>query len=175
MKRVLTVTLALLVLTTTWAQAAGNFSFSINVGGPPVVIEQPPAFLYPPELGFGVAVGVPYDMYYLGGVYYIYRGGGWYRTSRYGGDWIQVRHRELPYELRRYKVARIHEYRDREYRVYDRDRDHYRGRTFRPDHGRGEEYRGQGRRPDIGERRGHEGRGEGRPERGGDHRDERGR
>ena len=65
---------------------ASDVSFSINVGGPPVVIAQPPAFLYPPELRFGVAVGVPYDMFYLSGIYYVFRGGGWYQTSSYGGD-----------------------------------------------------------------------------------------
>jgi hypothetical protein len=126
---------------------AGDFSLSINVGGPPVVLEQPPAFLYPPELGYGVAVGVPYDMFYLSGIYYIYRGGGWYRSSRYGGDWIRVRQRDLPYELRRHRLARIHEYRDREYRVYTRDHDNYRGRSFRPDRG---EHRGEmrGRGPE---------------------------
>jgi len=179
MKRILTVTLSLLLMTASLVQASSNFSLSINVGGPPVVIEQPPAFLYPPELGFGVAVGVPYDLYYFGGIYYIYRGGGWYRASRYGGDWIRVRHRELPYELRRYKITRIHEYRDREYRVYARDRDSYRGRYFRPDRGRVEEYRGHERRPESGDRRGHEGRNERGDrrdhERGREHREDRGR
>jgi hypothetical protein len=111
---------------------ADGVSFSINVGGPPIVISQPPDFLYPPELGFGVAVGVPYDMFYLGGVYYINRGGGWYRTSSYGGEWIKVRPRELPPEFRRYKMGRIHQFRDREYRMYARDHDHYRGKYFRP-------------------------------------------
>jgi hypothetical protein len=115
---------------------ASNVSFSINVGGPPIVIEQPPEFLYPAELGFGVAVGVPYDMFYLSGIYYVYRGGGWYRTDAYGGHWIKVRHRDLPYSIRRHRINRIHEFRDREHRIYVRDRDHYRehyrGRYFRP-------------------------------------------
>lgn len=113
------------------AQAA-DVSFSINVGGPPIMISQPPEFLYPSELGFGVAVGVPYDMFYLSGSYFVFRGGGWYRTSSYGGSWIKVRHRELPPELGRYKIAKIHEFRDREYRVYTRDRAHYQGNYFRP-------------------------------------------
>lgn len=125
---------ALVVLFQTASMAqASNVSFSINVGGPPVVLSQPPAFLYPPELGFGVAVGVPYDMFYLSGLYYVYRGGGWYQTSSYGGDWRKVRHRQLPRELRRHRIASIHEYRDREYRGYSRDRDNYRGKSFRPD------------------------------------------
>lgn len=184
MKKLITV-IAAAVLIQSASLAQAQISFNINVGGPPVVIAQPPEFLYPPELGFGVAVGVPYDLYYLSGIYYIYRGGGWYRTTRYGGDWIRMRPRELPYELRRYRVARIHEYRDREYRVYTRDRMHYReryrDRYFRPDHVRVEEHRDMrgpagDRRHDMGEHRGGRPGPEGRPGRqGNDRRDEGGR
>jgi hypothetical protein len=131
MKRLLAAAAAVVLLQAAPAAWAG-ISFNINVGGPSVVIAQPPDFLYPAELGFGVAVGVPYDMFYFSGAYFINRGGGWYRTSSYGGNWVRVRYRELPPELRRYKMGRIHEYRDREYRVYTRDRDHYQGRYYRP-------------------------------------------
>jgi len=134
------------VLFQTVSVAQADVGFSINVGGPPIVVSQPPDFLYPPELGFGVAVGVPYDMFYLGDAYYVFRGGGWYRTSAYGGSWIRVR--QLPPQLRRYNIARIHEFRDREYRTYGRDRDHYRGQHFRPVGGGREDHRemrGQGR------------------------------
>lgn len=173
MKKLLAIAAAMVLLQTASMAQANDFSFSINVGGPPVVVQQPPSFLYPPELGYGVAVGVPYDMFYVSGIYYIYRGGGWYRSSRYGGDWVQVRHRELPPGLRRYKIARIREYREREYRVYSQDRDHYRGRYYRPDHqerGRGEEHRdmrGEGQGRERHEQRGHEG----RDDRGGERRD----
>jgi len=173
MRRLLAVAFAVTLFQTASLAQAGDLSFSINVGGPPVVIAQPPDFLYPPELGYGVAVGVPYDMFYVSGVYYIFRGGGWYRTPSYGGNWVKVRHREIPPELRRYRIGRIHEFRDREYRVYSRDRDHYSGRYYRPGRPGGEEHRdmrgpGHEGRPDRHEGRPHEG---GREER--DH--ERGR
>ena len=132
MRKQLAVAAAVVLLQTASMAQAGGISFNINVGGPPIVISQPPDFIYPAELGFGVAVGVPYDMFYSSGIYFVYRGGGWYRTSAYGGSWIKVRHRELPPELRRYKIAKIHEFRDREYRVYSRDHDHYRGKRFTP-------------------------------------------
>lgn len=74
MRKLLAVASAVLLFQTASAALAADVSFSINVGGPPIVISQPPDFLYPPELGFGVAVGVPYDMFYLSGGYYIYRG-----------------------------------------------------------------------------------------------------
>ena len=133
MRKLLAVALvAMLFQTAAMAQAA-DIGFSINVGGPPIVISQPPDFLYPSELGFGVAVGVPYDMFYVAGVYYVYRGGGWYRASYYGDNWIKIRKGGLPPELRRYKITQIHQFRDRDYRVYGRDRDHYRGQHFRPE------------------------------------------
>jgi hypothetical protein len=168
MRKLLAFASAVVLFQTASMAQAANIGFSINVGGPPIVISQPPDFIYPPELGFGVAVGVPYDMFYLGGVYYIYRGGGWYRTSYYGGSWIRVRH--LPPQIGRYNIARIRGFRDREYGVYSRDRGHYRGQHFRPE-GRGrEEHREMGGR-------GHEGRQDMREqrhdERGGERREER--
>jgi hypothetical protein len=84
---------------------------------------------------------VPYDMFYLSGVYYIYRGGGWYSTSSYGGNWRKMRSRELPLELRRYRIEKIHAFRDREYRGYARDRDNYRGKYFNPAKERNNEHR----------------------------------
>ena len=131
MKRLLAVAAAVALLQTA-SMAQAGVSFNINVGGPAIAISQAPDFIYPAELGFGVAVGVPYDMFYNNGIYFVFRGGGWYQTSAYGGSWIKVRHRDLPPELRRYKIAKIHEFRDREYRSFSRDRDHYRGKRFTP-------------------------------------------
>ena len=131
MKKILAVASAVFLFQAASMAQAADLSFSINVGGPPVVVSQPPDFLYPPELGFGVAVGVPYDMFYFSGAYFLYRGGGWYRSSYYGDSWLPVRPRELPPELRRYKIARIHQFRDREYRFYARDREHYQGRHYK--------------------------------------------
>lgn len=141
MRRFLAVASAVVLFQAASMAQAADISFGINVGGPPIVISQPPDFLYPPELGFGVAVGVPYDMFYDGGIYYVYRGGGWYSTPSYGGNWTRMQPRQLPPELRRYKIARIHAFRDREYRGYLRDRDHYRGRYFHPGREAREEHR----------------------------------
>lgn len=88
-------------------------------------------FIYPSALGFYVAVGVPYDLFYLNKSYYLYRDGRWLRAASSRGPWVVQRYRELPPGLRRHKVERVREYRDREYAVYRRDRDHYRGRHFR--------------------------------------------
>jgi len=157
MMKLLAVASAVVLFQTASVAQAADVSFRINVGGPAFVISQPPEFLYPPELGFGVAVGVPYDMFYVSGAYYVFRGGGWYRTPTYGGELRRVWRRDLPRELRGHRIARIHEYRDREYRGYSRDRDHYRGKSHRPDGGGRGEHRG-GRGHDGRDGRGHDGR-----------------
>ena len=158
MKKLLIMASAVFLFQAASMAQAADIGFSINVGGPPVVMAQPPDFLYPPELGYGVAVGVPYDMFYFNNSYYVFRGGGWYRTAYYGGDWVRMRPRELPPELRRYKLARIHAFRDREYVAYQRDRGHYRGRYFRPEargvaQRRGTRAAVREERRDLGERR----------------------
>ncbi|HTP65794.1 MAG TPA: hypothetical protein VMJ66_10425 [Geobacteraceae bacterium] len=99
----------------------------------PVVIEEPPLFLYPPELGFGVAVGLPYDVFYISGAYYLCRGNVWYRAPYYNGPWAVTRYRSLPPGLRRHGFEQIHYYRDRDYRDYRAGIDHYHGRYYRPD------------------------------------------
>lgn len=97
---------------------------------PPVVIDQDVDFVYPDNLGFYVAVGVPYDLFYVRNNYYTYRDGCWLRASRRGGPWVAMQRRDLPPGLRRQNLARIRAFRDAEYDVYRHDRDHYRGRYF---------------------------------------------
>lgn len=100
---------------------------------PPVIVEEPPEFVYPGELGFGVAIGLPYDMFYISGSYYLFRGNAWYRAPYYNGPWVVTRYKSLPPGLRRHRLERIHEFREREYRTYRGDREHYRGKYYRPD------------------------------------------
>jgi hypothetical protein len=97
-----------------------------------VVIDEPPQFIYSPNLGFYVTVGTPYDMIYLNNGYYLNRGGYWYYSPSYWGPWNFVQSRRLPPVLHRYRYEQIRHYRDREYRHYMRDRDHYRGAWYRP-------------------------------------------
>jgi hypothetical protein len=111
---------------------------AVYVAPPPVyappeaiVVEDDIHFVYPNSLGFYVAVGVPYDLFYLDNSYYLFRDGRWLRAPSSRGPWMVQRYRELPPGLRRHRLERIREFRAREYAVYNRDRDHYRGRYFR--------------------------------------------
>ncbi|MDD5702134.1 MAG: hypothetical protein PHU23_08810 [Dehalococcoidales bacterium] len=103
-----------------------DFSLNLNIG-------EPPVFIAPPALGFYVAVGVPYDMFFIDMNYYMYRGGGWYISSGYNGPWAVVQYRRLPRGLRRHKYEHIIKVRDDEYRSYERDRNNYKGKQYRPE------------------------------------------
>ena len=114
--------------------AAADVGINANIGIPqPVVITQAPEFIFAPNLGFYVAVGVPYDIVLISNNYYLYRGNVWYRAPYYNGPWVETKYRSLPPGLRKHKFEKIRAVRDQEYRVYQSDRDHYRGKHFRPD------------------------------------------
>jgi hypothetical protein len=100
---------------------------------PPAIvsIEDDVDFVYPAQLGFYVAVGVPYDLFYVRNNYYLFRDGRWFSASGSHGPWVATRYRELPPGLRRHDMGRIRAYRSAEYDIYRHDRDHYRGKYFR--------------------------------------------
>jgi hypothetical protein len=106
-----------------------------------IVIEDDVDFIYPSELGFYVGVGVPYDLFFLNNFYFTYRDGSWYRANNHRGPWVVVDRRHLPPGLRKHKLDRIRYYRDREYRVYEREHDRYNGRHFRSDRGAWKEHK----------------------------------
>lgn len=115
---------------------AGNIGININIDAPipvPIVIPKPPLFLAPSHLGFQVAVGVPEDLFIVGGQYYLHKDNVWRVGSGYNGPWRVVRRNHLPPGLRRHRLREIRSYRDREYAIYKRDKGHYRGRSYRPE------------------------------------------
>ncbi|MRR05552.1 MAG: hypothetical protein EG828_01195 [Deltaproteobacteria bacterium] len=106
-----------------------------------VVAGAAPVFVLPPELGFYVAVGVPYDLFFYNNSYYIYRGNNWYNSSYYNGPWTQMYHSNIPYLFNRYPFERVRHYRDSYYGRYQRYGAWDGYKHFRPGH-RGE-YRGE--------------------------------
>ncbi|GAM09749.1 hypothetical protein OR1_02029 [Geobacter sp. OR-1] len=148
---------ALLLLGISTADAANvGVDLNLQIGNPAppparVIVREPPSrtiiieddvdFIYPPELGFYVGVGVPFDLFFLNNFYFTYRDGNWYRAPNHRGPWVTVERRHLPPGLRKHRLDRIRNYRDREYRVYERERDHYHGRHFRSDRGEWQEHR----------------------------------
>ncbi|KAF0221058.1 MAG: hypothetical protein FD174_771 [Geobacteraceae bacterium] len=128
-KLMLCLAVAVTVTGTTAHAADVGFNVGVSIGNvpriyapappyapPPVVIEQRPEFVQPAELGFYAAVGVPYDLFYVSGRYYLSRGNVWYSAPYYNGPWVTARYQTLPWGLRRYPFERIRYYRDMEYR-----------------------------------------------------------
>ena len=104
---------------------------NVNIGPPPpVVMYSPPTMVLMPEPQAYVAVGVPYDIFFISGRYYYLHGDHWFWASRYNGPWTYVEYRGLPPGLRRYKVRQLHGFRDREYNVYKVQGSNFRGTYF---------------------------------------------
>lgn len=142
MKRIVFPLLAAILVGTPVAQASDvDFGFDLHIGShspAPVVVHEPPVFLAPAELGFHVAVGVPYDMFFIGGTYYVCRDHHWYRGPNYNGPWQRVGPRHLPPGLAKKRYRDIIRARDAEYARYKKDKRHYKGRAYHPrDDGRG--------------------------------------
>jgi len=97
---------------------------------PTLAIDNDVDFVYPAQLGFYVAVGVPYDLFCVRNNYYLFRDGVWFRAPGSHGPWVAARYRELPPGLRKHDIERIRAFRSVEYDIYRHDRDHYRGRHF---------------------------------------------
>ena len=100
--------------------------------GEALALTAPPDFLFPPKLGFGVAVGVSYDMMYLEKRYYAWQDGAWYRSSSYRGPWNEIVVSQLPPELQKQPLAKIREQRNSEFKKYWGSKAKYQGKRFRP-------------------------------------------
>jgi hypothetical protein len=150
MKKTAVVIMLAAISTAASALAEVNVDVHIGVPPPPRVIvaappeirfDAPPLFVAPSRLGFYVGVDTPYDIVFSSNFYYLYYGNGWHRSAFYNGPWVGVPYRELPPAIRKHRIEQIRTYRDREFRVYRNDREHYRGQHFRPSHERKEEIR----------------------------------
>jgi hypothetical protein len=109
-----------------------------------VATEEVPEFVQPPELGFYVAVGVPYDLFFYNNSYWVNRGNIWYNSPYYNGPWSSIYYNDIPYVFNRFPFERIRHYRDAYYGRYQRygawegynhfrpgHRDYYRGESGR--------------------------------------------
>jgi hypothetical protein len=107
----------LLVFLATPTHAQVNIN--VHIGEPPpVVVYSPPTMVLLPEPEMYVAVEVPYDIYFVSGRYYYLNGDHWFWGPGYSGPWTYVEFERLPPGLRKFKVKQLHEFREREYRVY---------------------------------------------------------
>ena len=130
-----------LMATTAHAQV----NINVNIGPPPpVIVQAPPPMLFLPEPAIYVAVGTPYDIFFIGGRYYYLHGDNWFWGPGYGGPWTYVTYRTLPPGLQKYKVVKLREYREREYKVYRVQGQKFNGKHFYAVEGKGENGNSQG-------------------------------
>ena len=116
--------------------AFAQVSINVNIGAPPpVIVHERPTMVYLAEPAMFVAVGVPYDIFFVGGRYYYFHGDNWFWASGYGGPWVHVVHKSLPPGLQKYKVVQLRDYREREYRVYKTQGPKFKGQHFDADAG----------------------------------------
>jgi len=139
--------LGLMLMNSMLATAAfAEVNINVNIGPPPpIVVHERPAMVYLPEPGLYVAVGIPYDVYFLSGRYYYYHQDHWFWASGYNGPWVVVEHNHMPPGLMKYKVVKLHEFREREYRVYKAEGPRYRGKHFDADPGPSRDEHGRDR------------------------------
>lgn len=154
---------ALLIPLSPSVGTAAQVNVNINIGSPPpvivapppVVVASPPTMLFLAEPGVYVAVGIPYNLYYVSGRYYYAHGAEWFWAAGYDGPWVHVSYRSLPGGLQRYKIAQLHVYRDREYEAYRARGPQFSGRRLVAVGG------GRNRENDQGEDEGNRGNGRG--------------
>jgi hypothetical protein len=106
----------------------------------PAVADAVPEFVQPPELGFYVAVGVPYDLFFYNNSYWVNRGNIWYNSPYYNGPWTSIYYSNVPYVFNRYPFETIRHYRDAYYGHFQRYGSWEGYNHFRP--GQHNDYRG---------------------------------
>ena len=73
------------------ARPASEVNVNINIGPPPpVVVQARPTMIYLQEPAAYVAVGIPYDIYFVSGRYYYLHGRDWFWGNGYNGPWTVV-------------------------------------------------------------------------------------
>ena len=144
-KRVFFLLVPLWLLVVSGSQAANvDVGINVNIGAPAIVITSPPEFLFIPSLGLHVSIGAPYDLFYLDGYYYQFHNNRWYRSNHYRGPWGYVDRRYLPKRMLKHDYLEMIDWRDRDYREYNKNREKHRDRYFRPE----DKHEGKGERDD---------------------------
>jgi len=81
-----------------------NVNFNVNLGPPPIMVEEPPEVVMMPQTGIYFVPGISFDVFFYNGYWWSPRGDRWYRSNRYNGSWVVVERNYVPAHL--YKVPR---------------------------------------------------------------------
>jgi hypothetical protein len=88
----------------------GRHRGAVVVGPAPVVIAARPRMVFVTEFGVAFAPDLDIELYEVGGVWYSFRSGGWYRGDAYDGPWAVVEHRHLPPGLAKVKPGQVRKF-----------------------------------------------------------------
>jgi hypothetical protein len=116
-----------------------NASIEISSAPPPPVIafDADPGWRYLPDYGVYVLVddSVGYDMFRVGGWFYVYDNGYWYRSHQVRGQFVVVNEQRVPPRI--FTVSdRQHHWRRHPMAWHPSDHDHGNGHGHDDDHGR---------------------------------------
>jgi hypothetical protein len=76
----------------------------------PVVVAAAPRMIFVSEFGVSFAPDLDVELYEVGGVWYSFNSGGWYRGRGYDGPWVVVDRGHLPGHLVKIKPGQVRRY-----------------------------------------------------------------
>ncbi len=88
----------------------GRHRGAVVVAPAPVVIAARPRMVFVSEFGVAFAPDLDIELYEVGGVWFSFRSGGWYRADAYDGPWVVVEHRRLPPGLAKVKPGQVRKF-----------------------------------------------------------------
>ena len=75
-----------------------------------IMISARPRMVFVTEFGVSFAPELDVELYEVGGVWYSFYSGGWYRADAYDGPWVVVKHRHLPRGLAKVKPGQVRKF-----------------------------------------------------------------
>jgi len=102
------------------AVAARNKTTAVRetIVTPEVFLAAPPLFLQPQEQQYFVAVEIPYDLFYLGGTFFLSVRGTWFTSDFFEGPWERLEKQRLPVVFRESKIQSLREIREQTTTAY---------------------------------------------------------
>jgi hypothetical protein len=110
MRKGITAILVMGVLVGTFAvlggikEAGAQVQVNVNIGPPPIVVEEPPAMVLVPRTQVYFVPEPDVDIFFYNGHWWSPRGDRWYRARGYNGPWTIVERRYVPGPV--YRVPR---------------------------------------------------------------------
>ena len=90
-----------------------------RIAMPEVYLAAPPQFLRPTGELYHVAVEVPYDLFYVQGMFFLNSRGNWFVSDFFEGPWEFIRASQLPESLRGASIKALRSLREQTLHAYE--------------------------------------------------------